>query len=135
MCKSPADVSTQALKTYYQQVGAAQYNLNEALDALVTLIDPRKQLTQNKRNFWNCNKHTLTLYMGLPEQLVPSEIKKSRTPAFSASSRERNQSRPTQGGQRTNFQVTKRRPSQGPRGPSLKRGNPSAQKSRRYLNY
>ena len=53
-CKSHADASTQVLKTYYQQAGAAQYNLNEALDALGTLIDLRKQFTQNnKRNFWN----------------------------------------------------------------------------------
>ena len=35
--KSHADTSTQALKKDYQQSGAAQYNLNEALDALVTL--------------------------------------------------------------------------------------------------
>ena len=37
--KNHADASTQALRTYYQQVGAAKYNLNEALDALVTLTD------------------------------------------------------------------------------------------------
>ena len=38
-CKERADASTQALKAYYKQPGATQYNLNEALDALVTLTD------------------------------------------------------------------------------------------------
>ena len=38
-CKSRTDASTQALKTYYQQAGAALYNLNEALDTLVTMTD------------------------------------------------------------------------------------------------
>ena len=35
-CKNQADSSTQALRTYYQQAEASQFNLNEALDALVT---------------------------------------------------------------------------------------------------
>ena len=43
-CKNHADDSTQALRTYYQQAGAAQYNLNDSLDALVTLTD-RSQKT------------------------------------------------------------------------------------------
>ena len=38
-CKTHVDASTQALRTYYQQEGASSYNLNEALDALVTLTD------------------------------------------------------------------------------------------------
>ena len=38
-CKSHADASTQALKTYYQQSGAAQYNLNEALPGCVSYFD------------------------------------------------------------------------------------------------
>ena len=43
-CKHQADASTQALRTYYQQAGASQFNLNEALDTLVTLTD-RSQRT------------------------------------------------------------------------------------------
>ena len=43
-CKNQTDDSMQVLKAYYQQPGAAQYNLNEALDALVTLTD-RSQKT------------------------------------------------------------------------------------------
>ena len=43
-CKGRADTLTQALRTYYQQARASQFNLNEALDALVTLTD-RSQRT------------------------------------------------------------------------------------------
>ena len=42
-CKDRADTSMQVLKAYYQQPGATQYNLNEALDALVTL---NRQITK-----------------------------------------------------------------------------------------
>ena len=38
-CKNRDNASMQALKACYQQLGAAQYNFNEALDALVTLTD------------------------------------------------------------------------------------------------
>ena len=38
-CKERVDASTQALRSYYQQPMASQYNLNEALDAPVTLTD------------------------------------------------------------------------------------------------
>ena len=43
-CKTHADASTQALRTYYQQKGASPYNLNEALGAVITLTD-RSQKT------------------------------------------------------------------------------------------
>ena len=129
-CKSHADASTQVIKTYYQQAGAAQYNLNEALDALVTLTD-RSQKTvhseQQKKFLQLSNKPILALYMGFPEHLVPSEIKSQRLQPFLSPPRERSQSRPTQGG-KTNFQATRRRPNQGPRGSSLKTGIPNAQK-------
>ena len=36
-CKERVDASTQALRAYCQQPTASQYNLNEALDPLVTL--------------------------------------------------------------------------------------------------
>ena len=38
-CKNRADAFTQALKVYYQQLGASQYNFSEVLDALITLTD------------------------------------------------------------------------------------------------
>ena len=97
-CKSHTDASTLALKTYYQQVGAAQYNLNEALDALVTLTD-RSQKTvhseQQKKFLELSNKPTLALHMDFPEQLVPSEIKNQRLQPFLPPPRERTQSRLT----------------------------------------
>ena len=43
-CKNRANASTQALKAYYQHLGALQFNFNEALDALLTVTD-RSQKT------------------------------------------------------------------------------------------
>ena len=43
-CKERADSTTQALKAYYQQPAAAQYNLDEALNALVTLTERSQKL-------------------------------------------------------------------------------------------
>ena len=83
-CKTHADASTQALRTYYQQEGASSYNLNEVLDALVPLTD-RSQKTvhaeQQKRFLELSNRPTIALYMGFPEQLIPAEIK-NQTSAF-----------------------------------------------------
>ena len=98
-CKTHVDASTQALRTYYQQERASSYNLNEALDALVTLTD-RSQKTvhseQQKGFLELSNKPALTLYMGFPDQLIPAEIKNQRLQPF-LPPRERSQSRPTQG--------------------------------------
>ena len=67
-CKGMADALTQALRTYYQQAGVSQFNLNEALDALVTLTD-RSQRTvhseQQKKFTELSNRPTLALYMAL----------------------------------------------------------------------
>ena len=121
-CKTHMDASTQALRTYYQQEGASSYNLNDTLDAIVTLTD-RSQKTvhseQQKRFLELSNKPTLALYMGFPDQLTPAEIKNQRLQPF-CPPRERSQSRPTQGGQRNqkvNFQTTRKRPNQGSRAP------------------
>ena len=53
-CKNRAYTSTQALKTYYQQPGASQFDLNEALDALVTPTDQSQKMVhaeQQKKVF------------------------------------------------------------------------------------
>ena len=138
-CKTCMDASTQALRTYYQQEGGSSYNLNEALDALVTLTD-RSQKTvhaeQQKRFLELSNRPTIALYMGFPEQLIPAEIKNQRLQPLLPPPKERSLSRPTQGGQRnqkTNFQATRRRPNQGSRAPSMKRGNPKAEKIKKIL--
>ena len=74
-CKNRADASTQALKAYYQQLEPSKYNFNEALDALVTLTDKLQKTVhaeQQKKFLELNNKPTLALYMGFPDQLVPS---------------------------------------------------------------
>ena len=99
-CKTHTDASTQALRTYYQQEGASSYNLNDALDTLITLTH-RSQKTvhseEEKRFLELSNKPTLALYMGFPDQLIPAEIKNQRLQPF-LPPWERSQSRPTQGG-------------------------------------
>ena len=84
-CKTHADASTQVLRTYYQQEGVSSYNLNEALDALVTLTY-RSQKTvhaeQQKRFLELSDRPTIALYMGFPEQLIPAEIKNQRLQPF-----------------------------------------------------
>ena len=130
-CKGRADASTQALRAYYQQAGASQFNLNEALDALVALTD-RSQRTvhseQQKKFTELSNRPTLALYMGLADHLIPSNVKNQRLQPFMPPPREQSQSRPTLGGQkvqknqRSNYQVPKRRPIQSSRVPPNKRG-------------
>ena len=80
-CKNRVDASTWALKAYYQQPRAIQYNFNEVLDALVTLTDRSQKLLhseQQKKFLELSNKPSLALYMGFPEQLVPDDIKNQR---------------------------------------------------------
>ena len=137
-CKTHVDASTQALRTYYQQEGASSYNLNETLDAVVTLTD-RSQKTvhseQQKRFLDLSNKPTLALYMGFPDQLIQAEIKNHRLPPFlPLQGEEPIQAHP--GGQRNqkvNFQTTRKGPNQGSRAPPMKRGNPKAEKIKKIL--
>ena len=90
-CKSHADASTQALKTYYKETGAVQYKLNEALDALVTLTDRFQKTVHSEQKIFLelSNKPTLAVYMGFQEQLVPSEIQNQRQQSFLPAPRER----------------------------------------------
>ena len=84
-CKGRADALTQALRTYYQQARASHFNLNEALDALVTLMD-RSQRTvhseQQKKFTELSNRLTIVLYMGLADHLIPSNVKNQRLQPF-----------------------------------------------------
>ena len=72
-CKNRADASTQALKDYYQQPDASEFNFSEALDALVTLTDWSQKksvhVKQQKKVLELSNRPTLALYMGIPDQL------------------------------------------------------------------
>ena len=78
------DASTQALRAYYQQCVATQYNLNDALDALATLTDrSQKVVHAEQQKFLELsNKPSLVLYIGYPEQFVPHEIKNQRLQPF-----------------------------------------------------
>ena len=98
-CKERADAFTQALRAYYQQPVASQYNLNEALDTLVTLTDRSQKLVhaEQQRFLEFNNKPSLALYTGCPDQFIPDQIKNQRLQPF-LPPRDRNQSRPTQGG-------------------------------------
>ena len=101
-CKERADASNQALRAYYQQSAASQYNLNETLDALVTLTDRSQKLVhaeQQKKFLELGNKPSMALYTGCPDQFIPDQIRNQRLQPF-CPPRERSQSRPTQGGKK-----------------------------------
>ena len=77
-CKQRADASTQALRAYYQQPTTSQYNMNEALDALVTLTDRSQKLVhaeQQKKFLEFSNKPSMALYTGCPDQFILDQIK------------------------------------------------------------
>ena len=59
-CKERADASTQAPRAYYQQSAAFQYNLDEALDALVTLTDRSQKLVhaEQQKKFLELSQKT-----------------------------------------------------------------------------
>ena len=57
------DASTQALRAYYQHSAASQYDLNEALDALVTLTDRSQKLVhvEQQKKFLELSKEPMLL--------------------------------------------------------------------------
>ena len=84
-CKEIADASMQALRAYYQQPAASQYNLNEALDAFVTLTDRSQKLvhTEQQKKFLEfSNKPSMALYIGCPDQFIPDQINNQRLQPF-----------------------------------------------------
>ena len=129
-CKERADASTQALREYYQQPTASQYNLNEALDALVTLTDTsQKQVhaEQQKKFLEFSNKPSLALYTGCPDQIKNQRLQPFLPP------KDRSQSRPTQGGKINPQSRKPKRPNQGSGGPFQRKGNQQAQKIKKIL--
>ena len=100
-CKERADAATQALKAYYQQPAASQYNLDEALNALVTLTERSQKLVhveQQKKFLELSHRPSLALYSGCPENFMPEHIKNQRLQPFQPPPWERSQSRPIPGG-------------------------------------
>ena len=95
-CKERADATTQALKAYYQQPVASQYNLDEALNGLVTLTERSQKLVhveQQKKFLELSHKPSLALYSGCPENFIPEHIKNQRLQSFQPPPPERSQSR------------------------------------------
>ena len=134
-CKERADAVTQALKAYYQQAVASQYNLDEALNALVTLTKRSQKLVhaeQQKKFLELSQKPSLALYSGCPENFMPEHIKNQRLQPFQPPHRERSQSRPIPGGKLSNLNKRPRRPNQGPKAFIPKKGN-QAQKIKKIL--
>ena len=84
-CKERADDATQALKAYSQQPVASQYDLDEALNALVTLTKRSEKLVyveQQKKFLELSQRPSLALYGGCPEQFMPKHIKNQRLQPF-----------------------------------------------------
>ena len=134
-CKERADAVTQALKAYYQQAVASQYNLDEALNTLVTLTKRSQKLVhaeQQKKFLELSQKPSLALYSGCPENFMPEHIKNQRLQPFQPPHRERSQSRPIPGGKLSNLNKRPRRPNQGPKAFIPKKGN-QAQKIKKIL--
>ena len=62
--KDRVDVSTQALRAYYQLPRATQYNLNEALDVLVTLTDRSQKIVHaEQHHIWFLLQFLLNVFV------------------------------------------------------------------------
>ena len=84
-CKERANAATQALKAYYQQPAASQYDLDEALNALVTLTKRSQKLVhaeQQKKFLELSQRPFLALFGGCPEHFMPEHIKNQRLQPF-----------------------------------------------------
>ena len=111
-CEERADSTTQALKTYYQQPAASQYNLDEALNALVTITERSQKLVheeQQKKFLELSYKPSLALYSGCPENFMPEHIKNQRLQPFQPSPRRGVNPDPSQG-ELSNVNKRPRRP-------------------------
>ena len=137
-CKNQADASIQALRTYYQQVGASQFNLNEALDTLVTLTD-RSQRTvhsEKQKKFPELsNRPTLALYMGFSDQLIPSDVKNQRLQPFMPPPESGANQGPPQGSKEPEkqFSITQKETQSELQGTPQQEGNLNALKMKKIL--
>ena len=123
-CKERADASTQALRAYYQQSMAYQYNLNEALDALVTLTDRSQKLVraeQQKKFLELSQKPSMALYTGCPEQFIPDQIKNQTVQPF-LPPRDSSQSSPPNGENGKLIEQKTKETQSGPKGFSPQEG-------------
>ena len=65
-------------------------------------------MEQQKKLLELSNRPTLALYMGIPDQLIPVEIKSKKLQPFMPPPWERSQLRPTQGRSKTTYQNKKK---------------------------
>ena len=132
-CKERADATTQAIKAYYQQPGTSKYNLDEALNALLTLTERSQKIVhaeQQKKFLELSHKPTLALYSGCPENSLPENIKNQRLQPFQCPpGRGVNPDPP---GGNLNNNKRPRRPTQGPKAFVPKKGN-QAQRIKKIL--
>ena len=126
---------TQALRAYYQQSAASQYNLDEALDVLVTLTDKSQKLVHaetTEKVPWTQPKTFHGIIYRMSRTIYTWSNKKSKTTAFFAP-RDRSQSRPTQGGKMVNPANRKPKRPIRPNGFSPQEGESTAQKIKKIL--
>ena len=137
-CEERVDALTLALKAYYKQPGATQYNLNEALDALVTLTDRSQTLihAEQQKKFLELKpcKLSLALHMDCPEHLVPYEIRNQRLQPFLPPPGKGVNPDRSKGGRNSILKTgNKRDPIRAQMGSLLKRQNHQAQKIKKIL--
>ena len=133
-CKERVDAATQAIKAYYQQPGASKYNLDEALNALLTLTERSQKLVhaeQQKRFLELSHKPTLALYSGCPENFLPENIKNQRLQPFQLPPPGEESIKTHPRGELNNIKRP-RRPNQGPKAFVPRKGN-QAQRIKKIL--
>ena len=134
--KDRVDASTHALRAYYQQLVASQYNLNKALDALVTLTDRLQKLVhaeQQKKFLELNNKPSLALYTGCPEQFVPDQIKNQRLQPFLPPPGTGVNPDPPRGEENQSSEQETKETQSGLKGPLPKEGQPKSSKNQEDL--
>ena len=91
---------------------------------------------QQKKFLELSDKPTLALYMGFPDQLVPTEIKTQRLPTFYATPQGKEPIQTHPGGSRVKFQTKKVKTQSGLKGPLPQDGElPMLKRSKRIWNY
>ena len=136
-CKSNTDAVTQALKAYYHQPDA-RFTFNEALEALITLAECSQKTfhVEQHRNFLELsNKSSFVLYVRVPDDLGPTEMKTSAYKLLCQPPGIRANLGLPRGTHKTNNSNNRtiKEPNQGPRGPSLKRGMPNKSKNQKKI--
>ena len=135
-CKEKADASTQALKAYYQQSATSQYNLDEALDALVTLTDRSQKLVhaeQQKMFLELSQKPFYGIIYRMSRTIYTWSNKKPKITAFSSPQGQESIQTHPRGEMVNSVNRKPNKPNQGPRAFLPRKGNQQAQKIKTIL--